>query len=175
MKKILITLLLVVTGITSQAQEKQTWYKDINKAIEASRQEQKPLFLFFTGSDWCGWCMRLQNEVFKTPEFTPWAKEHAILVELDYPRNTPQPDEIKAQNNQLQQMFKVQGYPTVWFVKPTVKEDGKINLEQLGSTGYLAGGPSVWIKSANEILKNFVADPKPAPVVNSKKANSKKS
>ncbi len=175
MKKILITLLLVVSAVTSQAQEKQTWYKDINKAIEASRQEQKPLFLFFTGSDWCGWCMRLQNEVFKTPEFTPWAKDHAILVELDYPRNTPQSEEIKAQNNQLQQMFKVQGYPTVWFVKPAVKEDGKINLEQLGSTGYLAGGPSVWIKSANEILKNYVADPKPAPVVNSKKAKSKKS
>ena len=68
----------------------------------------------------------------------------------------------KSQNNQLQQMFKVQGFPTVWFVKPQLKEEGKINLEQLGSTGYLAGGPAVWIKSANEILKNFVADPKPA-------------
>ena len=62
----------------------------------------------------------------------------------------------------LQQILKVQGFPTVWFVKPQIKEEGKINLEQLGSSGYLAGGPTVWIKSANEILKNFVADPKPA-------------
>ena len=174
MKKILITLLLVVSGITTHAQEGQTWYTDINKAIEASRQEQKPMFLFFTGSDWCGWCVKLQNEVFKTPEFTAWAKDHAILVELDYPRRTPQSDEIKAQNGQLQQMFKVQGYPTVWFVKPTVKEDGKINLEQLGSSGYLAGGPTTWITSANTIIKNFVADPKPAPVAKTKKAKTKK-
>ena len=173
MKKILITLLLVVSGITAHAQEGQTWFTDINKAIEASKQEQKPLFLFFTGSDWCGWCMRLQSEVFKTPEFTAWAKDHAILVELDFPRRTPQADEIKAQNNQLQDMFKVQGFPTVWFVKPSLK-NGKINLEQLGSTGYLAGGPSTWIASANKILANYVADPKPAPVAKTKKAKTKK-
>ena len=173
MKKILITLLLVVSGVTAQAQDGQKWYTDVNKAIEASKQEQKPLFLFFTGSDWCGWCMRLQSEVFKTPEFTAWAKDHAILVELDFPRRTPQPDEIKSQNNQLQEMFKVQAFPTVWFVKPSLK-DGKTNLEQLGSTGYLAGGPSVWIASANKILANYVADPKPAPIVKTKKAKSKK-
>ena len=173
MKKIFITLLLVVSAVTSQAQEGQTWYTDVNKAIEASKQEQKPLFLFFTGSDWCGWCIRLQNEVFKTPEFTAWAKEHAILVELDYPRRTPQSDEIKAQNGQLQQMFKVQGYPTVWFVKPSLKDE-KINLEQLGSTGYLAGGPSAWIASANKIIANYVADPKPVPVAKTKKVKTKK-
>lgn len=173
MKKIILILFLVISGITVKAQEGQTWLTDINKAIEASRQDQKPMFLFFTGSDWCGWCMRLQNEVFKTSEFTAWAKDHAILVELDYPRRTPQTDAIKAQNNQLQQMFNVQGYPTVWFVKPTIKEDGKINLEQIGSTGYLAGGPSVWINSANNIIRNYVADPKPAK--GSKVKKSKKS
>ena len=46
MKKILITLLLVISGVTANAQEGLKWYTDINKAIEASRQEQKPLFLF---------------------------------------------------------------------------------------------------------------------------------
>jgi protein disulfide-isomerase len=105
--------------------------------------------------------MRLQKEVMKTPEFTKWANDNVILVELDFPRRTPQAPEIQKQNMELQQTFAVQGFPTVWFVKPQIKEEGKINLEQLGSSGYLAGGPTVWIKSANEILKNFVADPKP--------------
>ena len=175
MKKIFITLLLVISGLTAQAQEGLTWYNDMTKAVEASRQEQKPLFLFFTGSDWCGWCIRLQNEVFKTPEFTAWVKQHAILVELDYPRRTPQSDEIKQQNAQLQQMFQVQGYPTVWFVKPTVKEDGKINLEQLGSTGYVAGGPSKWIEGADAIIAKYVPDPMPEPVkASTKKETTKK-
>ena len=161
MKKIFITLLLVIGSITTQAQEGQTWHTDLNKAIALSKTEGKPLFLFFTGSDWCGWCMRLQNEVFKTPEFTAWAKDHAILVELDFPRRTPQSDEIKKQNNELQQVFQVQGYPTVWFVKPSIK-DGKTNFEQLGKTGYVAGGPKAWLDGANQIIANYVPDAKTA-------------
>lgn len=172
MKKIIITVLLVVTCFATQAQEGLTWHTDLNKATEIARQEQKPLFLFFTGSDWCGWCIRLQNEVFKTPEFTTWAKEKVVLVELDFPRRTPQSDEIKLQNNQMQQMFQVRGYPTVWFVKPALK-DGKTNFEQIGTTGYVAGGPNPWLTVANEILTKFVPDPKPVAVKKSKSKTKK--
>ncbi|MES2748007.1 MAG: thioredoxin family protein [Bacteroidota bacterium] len=171
MKKIFITLLLVVAGVTAQAQEELTWHTDLKKASEIARQEQKPLFLFFTGSDWCGWCIRLQNEVFKTPEFAKWAKEKAVLVELDFPRRTPQSNEIKLQNNEMQQLFAVQGYPTVWFVKPTITADGKSNFEQIGKSGYLAGGPSAWLASADQILTKFVPDPKP---IAAKKSKTKK-
>jgi|SRR6478672_3936985 len=170
MRKLFIALLVVV-GFSTQAQEGLTWQTDIKKAIEISTNEQKPMFLFFTGSDWCGWCVRLQNEVFRTPEFVAWAKEKVVLVELDFPRKAPQADEIRMQNAQMQQVFQVQGYPTVWMVKPTSK-DGKINFEQLGSTGYVAGGPSTWITGANKILEKYVADPKPAVAV--KKTKSKK-
>ena len=76
-----------------------------------------------------------------------------VLVELDYPRQTPQTPAIQKQNQELQQTFMVQGYPTVWFVNASKKE-GKINLEKLGSTGYVAGGPNAWLKVANEILAN---------------------
>lgn len=157
MRKIFITLLLVVGAFsTSHSQEALTWQTDINKAISISKQENKPLFLFFTGSDWCGWCIRLQKEVFKTPEFEAWAKEKVVLVELDFPRRTPQPDAIKMQNNQLQQFFEVRGYPTVWFVKAGGLVDGKTSLEKLGSSGYAAGGPSVWLGGADKIIANFV-------------------
>ena len=172
MKKIIITVLLVVTGFATQAQEEQIWHTDLNKATEIARNEQKPLFLFFTGSDWCGWCIRLQSEVFRTPEFTKWAKEKVVLVELDFPRRTPQSDEIKMQNNQMQQMFQVQGYPKIWIVKPTMKE-GKTNFEQIGDTGYIAGGPKVWIPAADVILTKFVPDPKPVAVKKSKTKKTK--
>jgi thioredoxin-related protein len=150
MKKLALTLFLVLGSMTIQAQE-LTWQTDMNKAMELSKKEKKPLLLFFTGSDWCGWCMRLQKEVMKTPEFTKWANDNVILVELDFPRNTPQSPEIKKQNMELQQTFAIQGYPTVWFVNAT-KKDGKINLEKLGSTGYVAGGPSAWLAGADKII-----------------------
>jgi thioredoxin-related protein len=152
MKKILITLLIVFSSITLQAQDGLTWHNDINKAIAISQTSKKPLLLFFTGSDWCGWCIRLQKEVLKTPEFAAWAKENVVLVELDFPRRTPQLPEIQKQNNELQQFFGIQGYPTVWFVNATIKE-GKTNFEKLGSTGYVAGGPVAWLAGANGFIK----------------------
>lgn len=152
MKKIVIALLLITGSLTVQAQE-LTWETNLKKASEVSIKTKKPLLLFFTGSDWCGWCIRLQNEVLKTPDFAKWAKENVVLVELDFPRRTPQLPEIQQQNNELQQVFEVRGYPTVWFAIPSNK-DGKINLDKLGSTGYVAGGPSKWLAGADQILAN---------------------
>ncbi len=151
MKKILITLLLVVGSYAVEAQE-LVWNNNLDKAIEISKKTKKPLLLFFTGSDWCGWCIRLQTEVFKKPEFVTWAKDNVVLVEVDFPRRTPIAPELAAQNNELQQFFAVQGYPTVWFVNAT-KIDGKTNFDKLGSTGYLAGGPENWLSVANGIIK----------------------
>jgi len=152
MKKILLVL-LVVLSIKGFAQQKEIeWHTDVNKAINISVQAEKPLFMFFTGSDWCGWCKKLVKEVFIKQEFKSWAAKNAILVELDFPRRTPISKELKKQNRELGSMFGVRGYPTGWFVVPTIV-DGKVNFNKLGSQGYVAGGPKSWIAGANRILK----------------------
>ena len=143
--------MLVIGSYAVEAQE-LVWNNNLDKAMEISKKTKKPLLLFFTGSDWCGWCIRLQNEVFKKPEFVTWATNNVVLVEVDFPRKTALSPELTAQNNQLQQFFAVQGYPTVWFVNAT-KIDGKTNFDKLGSTGYLAGGPAAWLDVANGIIK----------------------
>lgn len=153
MKNFLLIAFLTLTSLSIQAQEELTWHTDMSAATDISIKEKKPLFLFFTGSDWCGWCIRLQKEVFKTPEFIKWAKDNVVLVELDFPRKNNQTDAVKAQNAQLQQQLQVRGYPTVWFVNAAKTDDAKVNLTALGSTGYVAGGPKVWIDGANQIIK----------------------
>jgi len=155
MKKLVLIAFFFIGISVSQAQELK-WYTNIKEAITVSNKEKKPLMLFFTGSDWCGWCMHLQAEVFKTPEFDKWAKERVILVELDFPRRTPQADELKMQNNELQQFFGVQGYPTVYFTNATVDKKGKVSFSPLGSTGYVAGGPTAWIASTEAFVKKPV-------------------
>jgi thioredoxin-related protein len=150
MKKILIAFLLIAGSMTVQAQD-LVWHTDVKEAMKVSKKEKKPIMLFFTGSDWCGWCIRLQKEVFKTPEFTKWAKDNVVLVELDFPRRTPQTPETRAQNTQLQQTFQVMGYPTVWFVNATEK-DKQVNFDKLGTTGYVAGGPTAWLDVANKFI-----------------------
>jgi len=154
MKKILLIAFLTLTSMSIQAQDELTWHTDMSKATDVSIKENKPMFLFFTGSDWCGWCIRLQKEVFKTPEFIKWAKENVVLVELDFPRKNEQTDAVKMQNAQLQQQLQVRGYPTVWFVSAAKTAEAKVNLTALGSTGYVAGGPKVWIDGANQIIQN---------------------
>ncbi|HEX8270775.1 MAG TPA: thioredoxin family protein [Flavobacterium sp.] len=152
MKKIIITFLLLLGSVAVQAQEIE-WHTNIDKAAAVSEKTKKPMLLFFTGSDWCGWCIRLQKEVLKTPEFATWAMANVVLVELDYPRRTAQAPEIKAQNAQLQQFFAVRGYPTIWFANAAKGTDGKLAFSQLGSTGYVAGGPSAWLDVAKTIVK----------------------
>lgn len=152
MKKTFVTLLLFLGSFAIQAQELK-WETDINKAISVSNKTKKPMLLFFTGSDWCGWCIRLQKEVLKTPEFAKWAKTNVVLVELDYPRAKQQSDLIKKQNDGLQQTFGIQGFPTVWFATAKINS-GKPSFTGIGNTGYVAGGPSAWLDVANGILKN---------------------
>jgi protein disulfide-isomerase len=151
MKKSVLIFLFTLGFCFAEAQD-LTWVNTLDKAIEMSKKTNKPIMLFFTGSDWCGWCKRLQNEVFKHPEFVTWATNNVVLMEVDFPKNTPIAQDIKEQNNKLQQFFGVTGYPTVWFVNASITESN-INFEKLGSTGYVSGGPNAWLEVANGILK----------------------
>ena len=153
MKKLAIVLFLGMFSMAVQAQDLK-WYDNVDQASTIAVKAKKPLLLFFTGSDWCGWCIKLQKEVMFTPEFKKWANDNVILVELDYPRSKQLAPEIKQQNAEMQQMFAVSGYPTVWLVKATETKTN-VNFEQLGRTGYVAGGPNAWIQGANQILKNY--------------------
>lgn len=150
MKKLILVFAFLISGFITQAQE-LNWQTDMSKATELSLKENKPLLLFFTGSDWCGWCIKLQKDVLKTSEFANWANENVILVELDFPRSKPQDPTLKMQNQQLAQTFGIQGYPTVWFVKPIKSDDNKINLTGLGSLGYDKSATN-WITNANAFL-----------------------
>ena len=152
--KNLITVLSIVLSLNGFSQQKELiWHTDVNKAINISIQQDKPLFLFFTGSDWCGWCKKLVAEVFEKEAFKKWATNNIVLVELDFPKRTPISEKLSKQNRELGQMFGVRGYPTGWFVIPE-SDSGNINFNKLGSQGYVRGGPKAWITGANQILKN---------------------
>lgn len=136
------------------------WYTDANQAQLLSNKQKKPIFGFFTGSDWCGWCKKLQNDVFAKKEFIKWANKHVILLELDFPRSKQLSPELAKQNNELQQVFKVAGYPTIWLFYITTDEaTQKRNINSLGSLGYPSGAELgkeevAFLNTANMILKN---------------------
>jgi len=135
-----------------------SWNTDLQVAHELSQKTGKPIFAFFTGSDWCGWCMKLQRDVFAKDAFKTWADKNVVLLELDFPRRKTLPDALKQQNAQLQNAFRITGYPTVWLftiVKDTAANNYNINA--LGSLGYPSGATpgqeaEAFLKTANGIL-----------------------
>jgi len=153
MKNILLIYTLFFSSLNLYSQDNDGWLINFEEAAKLSIKSGKPILANFTGSDWCGWCIRLNREVFVTPEFKNWASENVILLELDYPRRVQQTDEIKKQNRELQQFFQVRGYPTLHIFNVVII-DGKTQITSLGKMGYLAGGPTPWIASANNYLKN---------------------
>ena len=113
------------------------WLVNMEEAYQMSKETGKPILANFTGSDWCGWCKRLTKSVFSKKEFKSWAKDNVILLELDFPRRTKLPAEIRQQNSSLQQAFKVRGYPTVWvFDLNKDEETNQYAINALGKTGY---------------------------------------
>jgi thioredoxin-related protein len=121
------------------------WHTDLPEAQAVAKAANLPILINFTGSDWCHWCQVLKKEVFDKKEFKIWAKTHLVLLELDFPQKKKQSTFVRQQNEDIAKKFKVDGYPTLYFIR----HDGKI----LGRTGYLKGGPAVWTKDAEKQLE----------------------
>ncbi len=134
-------ILLTLHGPVSAA----TWLQDFEAAKAQATEEKKDLLVNFTGSDWCGWCIRLKEEVFAQEEFKP-ATGKFVLVELDFPQDesliTP---EIKKQNEELKEKFGVEGFPTIFLMDNRGRP--------YASTGYQEGGPGPYIDHLNDLQK----------------------
>jgi len=98
------------------------WLTDYPKALAEAKAKNKAVLLDFTGSDFCTGCQTLKKQVWSTPEFAKFAQEKLVLVELDFPFELPQPEELKKANQALESQFKVVGYPTIIMVDANGKE-----------------------------------------------------
>ena len=135
---------LVLTA-ASPLHAAEGWTEDFAKAQKTAAAEGKDLLIVFTGSDWCGWCIRLQKEVFTKDAFKDDAPKHFVLVELDFPQQKEQADELKKQNAELQEKFGIEGFPTI------VLADAK--GRPYAKTGYQEGGPEKYVKHLAELRK----------------------
>jgi thioredoxin-related protein len=145
MKKIIIALLACCAFLAVHAAD-LTWLTDLPKAQAQAKSENKLILMDFTGSDWCGWCIKLDQDTFSKPEFADFAQKNLVLVQLDYPQHKEQSDDLKAANAALAKKFNIDGYPTLIAMKP----DGTVVWTQVG---YLAGGPQALIDQLNAAKK----------------------
>jgi len=142
MKKIWLALILIATSGVAGAAD--LWTDDFAAAKEAAKAQNKHMLLNFTGSDWCGWCIRLHKEVFSKDAFKEYAKENLILVEIDFPRKKSLKSKIQEQNETLQRTFEIAGYPTIILLDP--------NGNLIGRTGYKAGGAEAYVAHLKSLI-----------------------
>jgi thioredoxin-related protein len=145
MKKMAIGLIAGLALLRAGAED-LNWMTDLPKAQAKAKTENKLVMMDFTGSDWCGWCIKLHKEVFSKPEFSEYAKKNLVLVEVDFPRSKEQSAELKKTNQALQGKYKIEGYPTII----VLNGEGK----KVGELGYMAGGPAAFIAELEKLRKN---------------------
>ncbi len=148
MRKYFITsVLIVIVMLCCSKTEATNWETDFKKASSAAKASGKYMLLDFSGSDWCGWCKRLEKEVFSQDAFKDFAKENLVCVLVDFPRAKEQSKELKQQNMDLVQKYDIRGYPTIIILSP----DGK----PVAKTGYLQGGPWEYARHLKKIIEDF--------------------
>ena len=123
------------------------WSSDFAAAKKLAAESKKDLLIDFTGSDWCGWCIKLNDEVFKHEPFKAGVKDSFVLVEIDFPKDKSKlSEETQKQNEELGEKYAVQGYPTILLCDA----EGR----PYAATGYQKGGPEKYVEHLNELRGN---------------------
>ena len=146
MKKLIIFLLAMVMMHAGALASDDVWLSDFEQAKQQAKERNVPILADFAGSDWCGWCMKLDEEVFSREEFQVYAKDNFVLFLADFPMRKKLDDNIVMQNSALQSQYGIQGFPTVLLLD----SEGKV----LGRTGYRSGGAESYVEHLENLLQD---------------------
>lgn len=143
MKKSLWMLGLLLSG--ALASFAGLWTEDFDEALTEAKASGKYMLVDFSGSDWCGWCKKLDKEVFSQKAFKDYAKQNLVCVLVDFPRKTPQSNKQKKANQALMEKYSVQGFPSVLLLGP----QGNV----VAATGYQPGGADEYVKHLQGLIE----------------------
>ena len=136
--------IVVAFGMNAQAAE---WQTDYAKASTNAAKAGRFMLLDFCGSDWCGWCIKLDKEVFNEKDFADYAKTNLVCIRLDFPHKKKLSATLTEQNTKLAKKYEVQGFPTVVILSP----EGDL----AGRTGYQEGGAKKYVASLKEMIAAY--------------------
>lgn len=139
MKSILLCLMLFIGS--------GEWMTDFNSAREKAGREHKTILLNFSGSDWCGPCIKMKREIFETEIFETYAADNLVLVRADFPRlkKNRLTESLRVHNEELAEKYNPQGeFPLTLLLD----EHGKI-LHQWD--GYNSFSPGSFVDTIKKI------------------------
>ncbi len=136
MKLKCLLVFLLFMGYHSYAQEWETNFE--NAKVLASKSNYN-IILVFQGSDWCAPCMKLDKEIWSSPEFKRLYKDHFVMLKADFPRKKANKlsEEQSSQNSKLAELYNAQGYfPLVVVLDKKGEILGKMGYEKISPQAY---------------------------------------
>ncbi|EPP34545.1 thioredoxin-like domain protein [Chlamydia ibidis] len=127
----------VAPQVISSAQALSINWESYTAAVNKAKDDGKPIGLFFTGSNWCIWCMKMHEQILSDPTFVKFANANLHLVDIDFPQPNNLPQEIKEQNQRLKSKYGVSGFPTLVFINSSGKELARMGFEYGGGINYV--------------------------------------
>ncbi|MBR6462074.1 thioredoxin family protein, partial [bacterium] len=121
------------------------WTVNMDFAKKIAKEKDLNLLILFTGSDWCHWCKKLNEEVFSQDEFQQEVVKQFVPVKLDFPSAVKFPEEIRKSYEAEMKKYGVRGYPTV------VLTDCEGNA--FAVCGYQPGGAEGYLTMLNNLVE----------------------
>ena len=149
MKKLIAVLSLAFVFVTALSAAESKWMDNYNDALKKAEKENKLVLADFSGSDWCGWCIKLDKEVFSQKKFLDFADKNFILLMVDFPKKKKLSPELTKQNQELSQKYGIKGFPSVLILD----SKGKV----IKQTGYEDGGADAYVKMLQGVIEKNAA------------------
>lgn len=87
------------------------WHHDMQETKQIAHREHKHILLNFSGSDWCGPCIRMHGEIFGSEVFKQMADTQLVLINADFPRKKKNQLSKEQQdiNNRIADQYNTEG------------------------------------------------------------------
>lgn len=150
--RILSIMMLASLALFSNTSYSQSKFEDaLNKAKEKNKRVIVDIY-----TDWCGWCKKMDKDVYENSEIKKIVKKNFVFVKLD-----AESSEMISYNGknfsgqQLAEFFGATGYPTTIFLEP----DGSV-IEFKYDSVTMKNIPGYFNKDEFKKILNFFKDGK---------------
>jgi len=134
----------VVSNVPANNEPFSDWLQDFERAKQVAMTEHKDILIAFDGSDWCGWSVRMAEEIFLDSNFNRLIGSRFVLVFVDFPRGAAALRRVQDadRNEKLKEFFEVEGFPTLILTDAQGRPYGR--------DGYTEGGIHGFLKRINQ-------------------------
>jgi protein disulfide-isomerase len=133
--------------LAPSAKADPAWQTDYKKAQEEAKTNHRLLLVDFTGSDWCGYCIRFNREILSKEQFKDYASKNLVLLEVDFPRAKEQTPTLRQQNQRLAEEYQIEGFPTIVVLNGDGRKVWRFD-------GYFPNGPDAFIAELEKLRKS---------------------